>query len=192
MAEQWKPIKGFEGFYEVSDLGNVRSLNRPWKDGWGNPCIKWGRTLKPQPNSRGYKRVELKANGKTERHFVHRLVAIAFIENPNNLPVVNHKDFNIVNNCADNLEWTTQNGNYQYSFERGRFERTAAWKAKQKETMLKKTGKAVVGTNQQTGEKIKFNSVNDVVTLGFQPSCVSNCCNGKRKSHGGYTWGFCE
>ena len=192
MNEQWKPIKGFEGFYEVSSLGNVRSLDRPWKDGWGNPCIRKGKVLAPQPNSRGYKRIELKANGKKERHFVHRLVAIAFVENPNNLPVVNHKDFNIVNNCADNLEWTTQNGNYQYSFVRGRYERTAKWKAKQKETMLKKVGKAVVGTDQQTGEKIKFISVNDVVTLGFQPSCVSNCCNGKRKSHGGYTWGFCE
>jgi len=122
--------------------------------------------------------------------FVHRLVAQAFIENPQNLPVVNHLDFDYTNNRADNLEWTTLKGNVQYSLARGRFKRTKEWLEHLKKSLDIKVAKSVIGTNEATGETIFFKALNDCAKSGFQPSCVSNCCTGKRKRHLGFTWRF--
>lgn len=106
MLEQWKPVVGYEGFYEVSNLGNIRNSN--------------GRILKPA-NIGGYFSIMLTKN-KASRFFrVHRLVAIAFIPNPSGLPIVNHKDENPLNNAADNLEWCTQGYNHSYGNARKRW-----------------------------------------------------------------------
>ena len=176
--EIWKPVKGFEDFYEVSNYGHIRSLLR-------------GKVLKPQINSTGYLRIVLSdRNGNKKRFFVHRIVAGAFVENPQKLPVVNHKDFNTLNNHAENLEWTTVLGNTRYSIERGRFNRTPEWIAKLKASMDAKMAKSVIGTNIKTGETIIFKAINDCKKMGFQPSCVSGCCNGIRMKHKGYTWRF--
>lgn len=105
MKEMWKDIPGYEGLYQVSNLGNIRSL----KYAGGNKV-----KLLKQATTNGYKQVQLSKNGKGKNHLVHRLVAIAFIPNPNNLPVVNHKDENPSNNNVDNLEWCTQEYNINY------------------------------------------------------------------------------
>lgn len=111
MDEIWKDIEGYEGKYEVSNLGNVRSLN--YRGTGGIKLLKQGTT-------RGYKLTCLYKNGKGKQYWVHRLVAIAFIPNPNNLPVVNHKDENPSNNNVNNLEWCTQEYNINYGTARKR------------------------------------------------------------------------
>ncbi len=100
MSETWKPIDGYEGFYEVSNMGRVRSLPRTI----GNKNRK-GVVLKPNITPYGYQQVLLCKNGMRKQHKIHRLVANAFIPNPNNYPVINHKDWDTSNNSVDNLEW---------------------------------------------------------------------------------------
>ena len=94
--EVWKEIQGYEGKYQVSNLGNMKSLNF---HGTGKEH------LLNQNLCKGYLHVGLSKNGKSKTILVHRLVATAFIDNPNNLPVINHKDECKTNNCVDNLEW---------------------------------------------------------------------------------------
>jgi hypothetical protein len=113
MDEIWKPIPGYEGYYEVSNTGKVRSLTRTviMKDGKPRP-IK-GRELKPKINN-GYPTVNLSKNGTVKTIRIHRLVALTFIPNPDNLPIINHKDENKQNNNVNNLEWCTYEYNNNY------------------------------------------------------------------------------
>ena len=99
----WKDIKGYEGKYQISNLGVVKTIHKNY--------IK---ELKQQLNCKGYYTVCLSKNGKHKRFFVHRLVAMAFLENPKNLPEVNHKDENPQNNCLENLEWCDRKYNMNY------------------------------------------------------------------------------
>lgn len=116
-TEIWKPVVGFEDSYEVSSLGRVRSLDRVvvMKSRWGNPVAKnlKGKLLAPALNSRGYPNVMLGA-GNMRR--VHRLVAEAFIPNPEELPQVNHLDGNRENPKVENLEWTDSSGNNTHAY----------------------------------------------------------------------------
>ena len=104
MKEIWKPIKGFENKYEVSNLGNVRSLDRYSRGKSGSRKFVKGKVLKPQSAS-GYLQVYLLLDGKQKWFKIHRLVADAFIPNPNHLPLINHIDGNTLNNNECNLEW---------------------------------------------------------------------------------------
>ena len=107
MKEIWKDILGYEGYYQVSNFGNVKSMDRIVErknNGTGNLPLK-SRILSLNTYPRGYKRVTLRKNNISKSFFVHRLVAEAFIPNPNNYPYVNHKDENPSNNHFDNLEW---------------------------------------------------------------------------------------
>ena len=110
MEEIWKDIEGYEGIYQVSNLGRVRSLDRKvWN------YTKKGRILKSHSNGHGYQNVSLHNKNKIEKHaYIHILVAKAFIPNPENKKEVNHKDFNKENNCADNLEWVTREENKKH------------------------------------------------------------------------------
>lgn len=118
MSEEWRDVIGFEGAYQVSNLGRVRSLDReiPYVNN-GTPAILHykGKVLKPKPDRDGYPRVSLKFGKKIKLAGIHRLVAQAFIPNPDNLPCVNHKDYHRDNNCVDNLEWCTVDYNNHYS-----------------------------------------------------------------------------
>lgn len=118
MEEIWKDIKGYEGSYQVSNLGRVRSLTRKVKTFNGVRTSK-GQILKPLKTNTGYYRVDLKQNQKNKYMSIHRLVAEAFILNPNNYPIINHKDNNPQNNCVDNLEWCTQSYNVKYAYKYG-------------------------------------------------------------------------
>lgn len=103
-----KPIKGWEDLYTISSDGKVFS-------------IRSGKYLKPRLSMDGYERVALCRGRSYRREYrVHRLVAEAFIDNPNNLPQVNHKDFDVRNNCLENLEWCTNKENAHYSMEHNR------------------------------------------------------------------------
>lgn len=110
LNEIWKPVKGYEGLYEVSNLGNVRSLDRYVMHG-NRCCLLKGKPIVSFPNSRGYLRATLYKNGQGKKYFVHRLVAETFIPNPNNLPCIDHIDRNYLNNSTDNLRWCTQKEN---------------------------------------------------------------------------------
>lgn len=114
--EEWKIIKGYDGKYQVSNYGRVKSLwrNRPIGRGTGLKKIYEEKILNLQ-NNNGYKFVTLMDNGKRNRCYVHRLVAETFLPNPNNKPVVNHIDYNPSNNNVENLEWCTQKENIIHS-----------------------------------------------------------------------------
>ena len=171
--EQWKAIAGYEEIYEVSDLGRVRSL-------------KYGkeRILKPLKTTRGYLQVCLRKDGHTKRLLVHRLVADAFIPNPNNLDTVNHKDEVKTNNVASNLEWMSQKDNINYG---NRNKRIAEARlnhpafSKKVQMFDKKTGE-LLSTFPSTCEAER------VTGIAYQS--ISSCCNGKYKSAGGYVWKY--
>lgn len=114
MGEFWKEIKGYEGYYEISNLGEVRSKDRIVKSCHNSTQKIKGKIIAKCINSSGYEYVRLNKNGKSKMYFVHRLVAIAFIPNPKNLPLVNHKNECKTCNNVENLEWCTNSYNQKY------------------------------------------------------------------------------
>jgi len=102
--EIWKDIEDYEGLYKISNLGRVKTL--------GRQRVKEG--IKKTEICKGYERLILSKNKKQKHYFIHRLVAKAFIPNPNNLKIINHKDENKLNNNVENLEWCTQRYNLCY------------------------------------------------------------------------------
>ena len=116
-TEQWKVIEGYEGLYEVSSFGRVKSLERHIHHG-SYAYKRKERMLKQFSDRDGYLRVNLSKEKKGKTVLVHRLVANAFIENKEKLPLVNHKDFNRTNNAVENLEWCSDKYNVQYSLHR--------------------------------------------------------------------------
>ena len=117
--EIWKEIEGYEGYYEVSNLGNVRSLDRYVDNGKGGVSLRKGRTKVQTPNTDGYMQVTFSKDGRDIKRRVHKLVADAFVDGYFDSAVVDHKDGNITNNSSENLEWVTQAENVRRSIERG-------------------------------------------------------------------------
>lgn len=108
MQELFRDIVGYEGIYQISNLGNVKSFKR----------VSKGELLKPVYR-KGYATVTLSKNGISKIHSIHRLIATAFIPNPDNLPIINHIDGNKTNNDLSNLEWCTQLENMRHAFKTG-------------------------------------------------------------------------
>ena len=168
--ETWKEIAGYEELYEVSDQGRVKSLNY---NHTGKEKI-----LKPRMNSCGYFLVQLCKDGVVKQCLIHRLVAEAFIPNPNNLETVNHKDEVKTNNVASNLEWMSQKDNTNYGT---RNKRIAEARSKQVQMFDKSTGE-LLATFPSTHEAARV--------PGICQSSIVMCCNGKYKSTGGYIWRY--
>ena len=116
--EQWRDVKGYEGYYKVSNLGEIRSLDRIIKSKNGVTRFKKGRVLK-QGKQRYCTVALVKYSNSQKTHKVHRLVAQAFLPNPKNKLCVNHIDFNKHNNNVSNLEWTTHQENYKHAVDNG-------------------------------------------------------------------------
>lgn len=128
-GEEWKSVGvvkdvNFTGMYEVSNKGRIRSLDRLITDTLGRKHFYNGKILTPNKNNKGYLSVFLNANGVWRNVFIHRVAAEAFIPNPNNLPCVNHKDENPLNNCIENLEWCSHQYNSTYGTVRERIAAT--------------------------------------------------------------------
>lgn len=115
--EIWKDIKGYEGKYQVSNYGNVKSLPRTRKAKFNSVSYKQEIILKPKTANNGYLLVNLYIESKRVMFSIHRLVALTFIDNPNNYPVINHKNGIKTDNRVENLEWCTQSHNRIHALE---------------------------------------------------------------------------
>jgi hypothetical protein len=118
-TEEWKDIEGYEGFYEISSIGNVRSLDRWVEHRLHGQIFIHGRQLKLATNDKDYVIVVLSRDCHKKTFYVHRLVALHYIPNPDNLPEVNHKKGDKKLNGKDDLEWTTASGNSQHAYDTG-------------------------------------------------------------------------
>lgn len=165
--EVWLAVEGYEGLYEVSDMGRVRSLDRRVAAGSGTRVCK-GRILTPVMNSTGYLQVILCRGSKAKHFLVHRLVAAAFCEHPDGCDVVNHIDNNPSNCEASNLEYTTPKGNTLHAILENRI-----------------VSRAVIRSD---GKYYPILSM--VEQEGFWSSAVVRCCNGEQKMHKGYGWNY--
>lgn len=171
ILEIWKQIQGYEGLYEVSNLGNVRSMNYR-----GNGTIK---NLSQGKGGRGYNIVVLYKNKTKKTYSVHKLVAETFVDNPNNLPVVNHIDCNKTNNRADNLEWCTQKQNVNDAWEKGL-----------NEHIREISRQNISPTNMERKRKVRCITTNQIFDSIFEAKIItgakhiSDCCKNKRKTSG--------
>ena len=181
--ELWKDIEGFEGLYQVSTWGNVRSLDRWVADKNGIKHFYKGKILKPTHNKQGYFIASLYKNGEQFYFQVHRLVAITFIPNPKNKPQVNHKDEVKSNNYRTNLEWMTSKENHNY----GTRNRRAGESNKNG-----KRSKKVYQYNLQ-GDLINiWASTRELERNGYDRRTILKCCKGKGKTYKNSVWSESE
>lgn len=191
MEREWRTIPDWDA-YEVSNLGEVRSVkDRIFIYPNGQKRICRPKMIHITTSKSKYCYVRLRQDVREERILVHRLVAIAFLDNPDNKPCVNHIDNNPSNNMVTNLEWVTMKENTQWMIKQGRFNRTESWLEKLNNS-LEYRRKAVKGTHLETGETIFFKSIQEVKEKGFLPSSVCSCCKHKRNMHKGYRWEYVD
>lgn len=178
MIEEWRDIPEYEGIYQVSNKGNVRSLDRVSEHKASGKITLTGKDVAKSFNGKYYF-VNLSKNGTVKRIMIHRLVALVFIPNPGGLPCVNHKDENKLNNRAENLEWCTSkyNSNYGTCIERSR-------EKKEK----------IVSQFDLNGKFIRdWKSLAEAERIGgFDHRGISRCASGKRKKAYGYIWRYKE
>ncbi|EAL12072.1 prophage LambdaSa2, HNH endonuclease family protein [Bacillus cereus G9241] len=172
MKEQWKPIAGYEGHYEISNKGNVKSIK-----------FKKHRILKPF-EWQGYKKIKLVMEGVEKTVPIHRLVALAFVENQGNKPLVNHKDGNKGNNIYTNLEWNTNAENIKHAYDNNLISI--------KKKMRSANPKAVLQIDKETGDVLaKFESAGEAEReTGIWGSHIRRVCLGELKQSGGYVWKY--
>ena len=188
MDEVWKRIPGFEKYYEASNLGKIRSIKRIRLQGSGvttlTPCI-----LSAKLDRNGYFQVHLSCDGKSVTKKVHRLVALAFLPNPHNLPCINHKDEDKKNNyiCVNadgsidlmksNLEWCTYKYNSNYGSGIAR--------------KVESTNKAVYSYNIYNGETIEHRSIKEASKLlKLNPSAITAVCKKKKRTTHNYIFRY--
>lgn len=183
-AEIWIDIQKYEGLYQISNLGRVKSIPRLVGEGTRFKHISKERIIKSHPNKSGYLQVRLCKNGVMSASIsIHRLVAIAFVPNPDNLPEVNHKDEDKLNNSPDNLEWCTKAYNTRYG------------------TRTARTSKPILQYTKDGVFVRRFNSVREASrTLNIGSSNIHNSAVNKVKikdgnkyickSAGGFIWHY--
>lgn len=180
MDEEWRDIKGYEGLYQVSNLGRVKRISKLKSIDKGY-VSKRDRMLKPGVRKDGYLFVGLSINNELKTYNIHRLVAMAFIENELKLEEVNHIDENKTNNEVNNLEWCTHEYNVNYG--------NRNYRAKKSLTNGKLSKKVVQFFH---GVKVReYASIQEVKRIyGYNHAHISDCCNGKRTQAYGFQWKF--
>ena len=206
MTEIWRDIKDYEGFYQVSNLGRIKSLDRVVINVNGKKSLYKGKVLSIHYDKNGYVKVCLNKNNKRRKFSVHRLVAEAFIPNPNNYPEVNHIDEVKTNNKVSNLEWCTseynksygtraersyqtnlKNNSYNKNLEKARESNKAKGYEKQKEVI-----RNVHNSEKANKRKVICLTTNEIFDsmweaerkYGIYPNSISKCCKGTRKACG--------
>lgn len=177
--EIWRDVVGFEDYYEVSSLGNVRSKERLYRNKSGRLITKHSKNL--QTFGDDYKRVGLKLPGDTKvyKKFVHILVATAFIDNPENKPTVNHKDGIKWHNWVTNLEWATYEEQIEHAVQLGLRDTDNI-----SERVRKANSKPITAINTVTGEILEFSSITDAQnTLKFNFGVINHALKHDNISH---------
>jgi len=186
--EQWKPICNYENYYEVSNLGNIRSVDRYVKSKSNSRVLLKGKPMKYVVSIHGYKRITLCKDGKHKQFFIHRLVALAFLKNSYNKPMINHIDGNKLNNELSNLEWCTHSENLLHAYRTGL-------------TIPKGNRKGINGYLHPQSKIVlqfdlngilinEYGSIGVTKFAGFTPQHVHSCCIGKLKTHKKFKWQY--
>lgn len=177
IKEIWKDIEGYEGLYQVSNLGRIKSLSRKIKRNDMNAITK-EKIMKQAKDDRGYLMANLYKNGRNHSIKVHRLVAKLFIPNPLNLPQVNHIDEVKTNNSVSNLEWCTNKYNINYGKHNLNIAKSLSKRVYQytKNNVLVKAWNSTIQCSRENSE--------------FNHRHISECCLGKRKTHKKYKWSY--
>ena len=179
--EVWKPISGYEGFYEVSNLGRIRSLERIVECSDGRKRKIKDRTLKGSSYSGGYSGVTLHKDGCAKFVNIHRIVAEAFVPNPLEKEEVNHKDENPSNNHASNLEWVTHKENLNYGTRQERA----------RKAIVEAQGRAVRQLSIDGELVAEYESLSAACNAtGTHVSNITKCAKGVYKTAGGYIWKY--
>ena len=181
MEEVWKDIEGYEGLYQISNLGNVKSLRYQGRDE--------AKVLTPKCNNMGRLWVELRKHGEARQYLIHRLVAFAFIPNPEDYPQINHIDENPKNNIVDNLEWCTGEYNIRAYLSNHPERKRKQWSDTPKYNCH--MGKKVHQLSKD-GEFVRAwaNPIEVVNANGWNEWSIIQCCKGARKTAYGYIWRF--
>lgn len=174
--EIWKDYKDYEGLYQASNLGRMRSLDRWVKSKSGSVRFYKGRILKPYTDKDGYLLVGLWKNNKHKTYKVHRLVAETFLPNPDNLPQVNHKDENPLNNNVNNLEWC--NSKYNCNF------------GTRIERISKRRSKTVLQYDLEGNFIKEWQSTRECGRNGYDQGNVAACCRGELKKYKDFIWKY--
>ena len=173
MSKAWKEIKGYEGYYLISSSGDVISLNYA--------RTKRAKMLTWKINNKGYAWVELRKNGIKEQKLIHRLVAEAFIEKPEGLNLINHKDENPLNNDVDNLEWCDTSYNVRYSQERH----------PERKKNCKNYSLAVIQFDKDGNKIRKWKNTRTIfLETGMSDWSITETCRGNRHTAYGYLWRY--
>jgi hypothetical protein len=179
--EEWRDVVGYEGLYQVSNFGRVKRLNcNVYKNDKKSRNVK-EKILSQYPRN-GYLRVRLLTNGRQVAKVVHRLVAIAFVENSNNYIEVNHKDENKYNNLSHNLEWCDRSYNCSYGSIKERFSKRFKGKKRVSKPIFQYTIDGKFVKEWKSGYEIRKSK--------FSRGCVIDVCNGIRKTANGYFWSY--
>lgn len=189
MEELWLPVKGFEGLYEVSNFGRVKSHHK--YGGVDN------RIMKPKSDQDGYKIIKLSGNGKCKHAKVHRLVAEAFLDNPNGYSMINHKDENKGNNFVGNLEWCDA----QYNNTFGHRLEKALPKTHMKWSKTDRGRKCMSYVGHSKGKRCacfnnegivrQYDSVSEAAkAVGEKPIYIAMCCTDNLKTMDGLSWKY--
>lgn len=178
--EIWKDIPGCDGYYQVSNNGKLRSIDHYVNIGYGAKRLSKGRELHPVKCKNGYLEAQINYKGERIIFLLHRLVAMVFIENPDNLPEVNHKDENIQNCHVDNLEWCTSKYNANYGTRNAR--------CKEGNRRFEKA----VNQYDLSGNFIKrWDCMSDASRhTGADISAMIRVCKGKQNTAVGYKWEY--
>lgn len=180
MIEVWKDVIGLEGIFQVSNMGRIRSLDKYAKVCGGGKRLVKGRILKPTKLKNGYYEAQFHHKGERIIYLLHRLVAIHFIDNPLNLPEVNHKDENPQNNNVENLEWCTSKYNANYGTRNIR--------------MMENREFVSVIQLDKGGNLIKqWDKMSDACReTGADISSMIRVCKGKQDTCVGYKWKYAD